>query len=136
MRFCDSVGNQFSVHHVLLAHGKSLDIMRANGMDNLGIYLNFEPTVPASDLDADVAAEQPVTLGGAQVAIDEAALLDRRVRKAATRVDFEWGDDGAGGAGLEACRARAAGARGRRIKRRTAIRETQAQTPSRTTKGI
>ena len=45
-----------AVHHVLLAHGKSVDIMRANGMDNLGIYLNFEPTVPASESDADAAA--------------------------------------------------------------------------------
>lgn len=45
-----------AVHHVLLAHGKSVDVMRGNGIDNIGIYLNFEPTKPASDSPEDVAA--------------------------------------------------------------------------------
>ena len=45
-----------AVHHVLLSHGKSVDVMRSNGVDNIGIYLNFEPTKPASDSDEDVAA--------------------------------------------------------------------------------
>ncbi|MEM0898445.1 MAG: GH1 family beta-glucosidase [Pseudomonadota bacterium] len=45
-----------AVHHVLLAHSKSIEAMRSNGMDNLGVYLNFEPSYPASDSAEDIAA--------------------------------------------------------------------------------
>lgn len=38
-----------SMHHVLFAHGKAVEAIRAEGGDNLGIVLNFEWDVPASD---------------------------------------------------------------------------------------
>lgn len=45
-----------AMHHVLLAHGKSVLAMRALGMDNLGVVLNFEYARPASDSAEDQAA--------------------------------------------------------------------------------
>ena len=45
-----------AIHHLLVSHTKAMDVMRANGLDNLGIYLNFEPAIPATDSDADKAA--------------------------------------------------------------------------------
>jgi beta-glucosidase len=45
-----------AMHHVLLAHGRSIEAMRANGMKNLGIVLNFEHANPASGAPEDVDA--------------------------------------------------------------------------------
>ncbi|MAS04514.1 MAG: beta-glucosidase [Ahrensia sp.] len=45
-----------SMHHVLLAHARAVEAMRAAGHGNLGIVLNFEHANPASDAAADVAA--------------------------------------------------------------------------------
>jgi beta-glucosidase len=45
-----------SMHHVLLAHARSMEAMRALGQDNLGIVLNFEHANPASDRPEDIAA--------------------------------------------------------------------------------
>ncbi len=45
-----------SMHHVLLAHARALEAMRATGHSNLGIVLNFEHANPASDRPEDVAA--------------------------------------------------------------------------------
>lgn len=45
-----------AMHHVLLAHGRSMEVMRAAGQEDLGIVLNFEPSHPASDDPADAAA--------------------------------------------------------------------------------
>jgi beta-glucosidase len=45
-----------AMHHILLAHGQALAAMRAGGFDDLGIVLNFEAALPASDAPADVAA--------------------------------------------------------------------------------
>ncbi|MEL6920187.1 MAG: GH1 family beta-glucosidase [Pseudomonadota bacterium] len=45
-----------AIHHLLLSHAKSMDVMRAHGMDNLGIYLNFEPAEPAFDTEQSKAA--------------------------------------------------------------------------------
>lgn len=45
-----------AIHNLLVSHGKSIAVMRDKGMDNLGIYLNFEPCEPATDSDADKAA--------------------------------------------------------------------------------
>ena len=41
-----------AMHHVLVAHGRSIQVMRANGQDNLGLVVNFEYAEPA-----DVSAE-------------------------------------------------------------------------------
>jgi len=38
-----------AMHHVLLAHGRSIEAMRALGMTNLGAVMNFESAVPADD---------------------------------------------------------------------------------------
>ncbi|WP_112320674.1 GH1 family beta-glucosidase [Oceanibium sediminis] len=38
-----------AMHHVLLAHGRSIQAMRALGMDNLGAVMNFEYPFPADD---------------------------------------------------------------------------------------
>ena len=45
-----------SMHHVLLAHARAVEAMRAAGHGNLGIVLNFEHANPASDAAEDVAA--------------------------------------------------------------------------------
>lgn len=45
-----------AIHNLLVAHGKSIGVMRDKGMDNLGIYLNFEPTEAASDGEDDKMA--------------------------------------------------------------------------------
>lgn len=45
-----------AMHHVLLAHARSMEAMRAAGQANLGIVLNFEHANPASDKPEDVAA--------------------------------------------------------------------------------
>lgn len=46
-----------AVHHLLVAHGKSIDVLRAAGQNNVGIYLNFEPSIPASDSAEDIRAQ-------------------------------------------------------------------------------
>mgnify|MGYP006274288075 len=38
-----------AMHHVLLAHGRAIQAMRAQGMDNLGGVFNFEYARPADD---------------------------------------------------------------------------------------
>ncbi|QBK30629.1 GH1 family beta-glucosidase [Roseitalea porphyridii] len=45
-----------AMHHVLVAHGKAVDVLRAAGQDNVGIYLNFEPAEPANGDDGDAEA--------------------------------------------------------------------------------
>ncbi|MBI1418258.1 MAG: beta-glucosidase [Limimaricola sp.] len=45
-----------AMHHVLLAHGEAVGRLRALGQDNIGIVLNFDHTMPASDAPDDVAA--------------------------------------------------------------------------------
>ena len=45
-----------AMHHVLLAHGRGTQAMRALGMSNLGVVMNFEYAEPASDSAEDVAA--------------------------------------------------------------------------------
>ncbi|MFZ2487533.1 MAG: GH1 family beta-glucosidase [Anaerolineae bacterium] len=47
-------------HHVLLSHGLALEPLRANAgaQAQLGITLNFTPSYPASDREADLAATQ------------------------------------------------------------------------------
>ncbi|SFP57436.1 GH1 family beta-glucosidase [Tranquillimonas alkanivorans] len=41
-----------AMHHVLLAHGRSIEVMRGLGMKNLGAVCNFEYAVPADDSPA------------------------------------------------------------------------------------
>lgn len=45
-----------SMHHILLAHGLSIQAMRAAGQDNLGIVLNLSEIQPASTSEADAIA--------------------------------------------------------------------------------
>lgn len=45
-----------SMHHILLAHARAVEALRAAGHGNLGIVLNFEHANPASDAAEDVAA--------------------------------------------------------------------------------
>lgn len=45
-----------ALHHVMLAHGSAVQAMRAMGLNNLGVVLNFETAQPASDAPADQAA--------------------------------------------------------------------------------
>ncbi len=47
-----------AMHHVLVAHARSMEAMRAAGQNNLGIVLNFEHAHPASEAAEDVAAAQ------------------------------------------------------------------------------
>jgi len=43
-------------HHLLLAHAAAVEAYRAAGRNRIGIVLNLEPKVPASDSPADLAA--------------------------------------------------------------------------------
>src|SRR5439155_12431302 len=75
----------------------------------LGVFRgDRELLVPGTYVLADVAAEQPVAhldlLGGGE----RAASLDREIRDAAARVQLARGDEGLGGAGVEAAAAGAA----------------------------
>jgi beta-glucosidase len=45
-----------AMHHVLLAHGASVERLHGMGQKNLGIVLNFDYAQPASDRPEDVAA--------------------------------------------------------------------------------
>lgn len=45
-----------AMHHILLAHGLSIERMRGLGQKNLGIVLNFDHATPASDSPADQRA--------------------------------------------------------------------------------
>ena len=45
-----------AMHHVLLCHGRAIEVMRGRGMGNLGAVCNFEWATPASDAPADIAA--------------------------------------------------------------------------------
>ena len=45
-----------AMHHVLLSHGRSIQVMRDLGMTNLGAVCNFEWAEPASDAPEDHAA--------------------------------------------------------------------------------
>jgi len=45
-----------AMHHILVAHARSMEAMRAAGQSNLGIVLNFEHANPASDKPEDIAA--------------------------------------------------------------------------------
>jgi beta-glucosidase len=48
-----------AMHHVLLAHGRSIQVMRTMGIDNLGAVFNLEWAEPASDRKEDhIAAER------------------------------------------------------------------------------
>lgn len=45
-----------AMHHVLVAHGTAMEIMRALGQQELGIILNFEHTTPLDDSEASQQA--------------------------------------------------------------------------------
>jgi beta-glucosidase len=45
-----------AMHHVLKAHGASIEVMRGLGMKNLGAVCNFEWAEPATDAPGDVEA--------------------------------------------------------------------------------
>ncbi len=45
-----------AMHHVLLAHGRSIAVMRDLGIENLGAVVNLEGATPASDTAEDHAA--------------------------------------------------------------------------------
>ena len=45
-----------AMHHVLLAHGQSIAVMRGLGMGNLGAVCNFERAIPADESAAAAAA--------------------------------------------------------------------------------
>ena len=45
-----------AMHHILLAHARATEALRAAGQKNLGIVLNFEHANPASDKAEDIAA--------------------------------------------------------------------------------
>jgi len=45
-----------AMHHVLLAHGTAIGVLRDNGVKNLGIVLNLEKAEAASDKPEDLAA--------------------------------------------------------------------------------
>ncbi len=45
-----------AMHHILVSHGRSIEVMRGLGMKNLGAVCNFEWSTPASDAPEDIAA--------------------------------------------------------------------------------
>jgi beta-glucosidase len=47
-----------AMHHVLLAHGRAIEVMRGLGMSNLGAVVNNEWATPVDDSDAALAAAE------------------------------------------------------------------------------
>ncbi|SOH92739.1 beta-glucosidase [Monaibacterium marinum] len=47
-----------AMHHVLLAHGRSIEVMRGLGLSNLGIVTNLEGSQPVDDRPETIAAHQ------------------------------------------------------------------------------
>lgn len=47
-----------AMHHILVAHGKSITVMREHKLDKLGIVLNFEYSQPVNETAQSVAAAQ------------------------------------------------------------------------------
>ncbi len=45
-----------AMHHIQLAHGNAMDVMREHGQKNLGIVLNLGHGEPATDTPADITA--------------------------------------------------------------------------------
>ncbi len=45
-----------AMHHILVSHGRAIEVMRGLGMGNLGAVCNFEWSSPASNAPEDVAA--------------------------------------------------------------------------------
>ncbi len=45
-----------AMHHILVSHGRAIEVMRGLGMQNLGAVCNFEWSSPASDAQADIDA--------------------------------------------------------------------------------
>ena len=45
-----------AMHHVMLAHGKALEVLKSHGQSNLGIVLNLGHGEPASNTEADINA--------------------------------------------------------------------------------
>lgn len=45
-----------AMHHILVSHGRSIQVMRGLGMENLGAVCNFEWSEPASAAPEDIAA--------------------------------------------------------------------------------
>ncbi|MEM9583189.1 MAG: GH1 family beta-glucosidase [Pseudomonadota bacterium] len=45
-----------AVHHILICHGRAIEVMRGLGMENLGAVCNFEFAAPADDSDEAVRA--------------------------------------------------------------------------------
>lgn len=45
-----------AMHHVLYAHGRAVEALRANGAGNIGIVTNLQKCEPASQTEADTAA--------------------------------------------------------------------------------
>lgn len=52
----DIAATAHAMHHVLLAHGRAVEAMRALGMTNIGVVMNFEYSQPAGDNAEDGAA--------------------------------------------------------------------------------
>lgn len=42
-----------AMHHVLVSHGRSIEVMRGLGMGNLGAVFNLEGAIPQTDTEAD-----------------------------------------------------------------------------------
>jgi len=57
---CDPVQATRAVHHLLLAHGLAAPVLRARGVDHLGITLNLSPVRAFSEAPADVEAARRV----------------------------------------------------------------------------
>ena len=45
-----------AMHHILLAHGRSVEVMRDLGMDNIGVVMNFEYSQAADDSPQSITA--------------------------------------------------------------------------------
>jgi len=58
---CDYSQGYQAAHHLLLAHGKTVQIFRQGGYEGeIGLILNLNGLIPATNSDADIAATQRV----------------------------------------------------------------------------
>ncbi len=68
---CDSTQAYQAVHHLLLSHGKTVQLFRQGGYaGKIGLVLNLEHFVPASDSPADRAASRRAYLENSALFLD------------------------------------------------------------------
>jgi hypothetical protein len=104
-RAAEHGGEAFGREREQVVEGEGGDLVAGHEQD---LATGLSETIPRAELEADVAAVDALADAGAEVARDDALVLDRLIRDAAPRVDEAGGGEGPRRAGVEATGAFAA----------------------------